>query len=500
MQYGTGIGRAMARRGTTTSGLLPLGLIEAPPSRATSAPGADAAGQPAGDPRADATAVTDPAEVRGHRARMPLQVEPHGLVSHARRFAPDDPGQFAFELRYPTEHGTASWRVTADNDSVVIVGGADDTLGTVKRLPGPLTHDLMVVVGEDANARTRGRRWNVDSDAERTFEWSMTELLGRVRQIPGGQTRQSLRETLIRLARLRVVASGGAGRAGRRRTKTTVVTGLFDRLEITEEPGETRVRLTISRALAQQLAEDFRLLETTRYWQLESGPARRLYRLLDWACYTHPVRGTDALRVPVHFLRDRLPIDEQKTHQIVRKLDALHADLVAAGFLAALPTYAETTAADLRRFPTYPGKRARLSSALYRFAPDAIPSGKPAAGVTGDAPPLRGEHRALLTSLGVPLLGDVAVPDGRSDLHARVLEAQQLCGDRGNVGLYTALCKALPEEAYRRVVATVRADRPEVPRAAFVRMAKDELRRHGLEVPAAATDRRLLAALLQNPT
>ena len=68
--------------------------------------------------------------------------------------------------------------------------------------------------------------------------------------------------------------------------------------------------------------------------------------------------------------------------------------------------------------------------------------------------------------------------------------------DRENTGLYTALCKALPEEAFRRVVATVRADRPANKRAAFVRLAKDELARNNLPVPAAAKDNRALAKLL----
>lgn len=440
----------------------------------------------------------------GARARMPIQVEPHGLVSQARRFSADDPAQFAFELTYPTDGGTATWRVTADNDAVVILssGGEGGAAGTeevtgagLQRLPGPLAHDLLVVIGEDANERTRGRRWDVERDSERTFEWSLTELLGRVRQIPGGQTRQTLRDTLVRLARLRIVASGGAGRIGRRRAKTTVVTGLFDRLEITEEPGETRVRLTVSRDLAQQFAEDFRLLETARYWEIDSGPARRLYRLLDWAAYSHDTRGTGQLRVPVHFLRDRVPINETKTHQIVRKLDAMHAELVAAGFLIAPPAYVETLAEDLRRFPTYPGKRAKLVSAVYQIAPDALASGGPASKVSGESSAaLDASKRALLASLGVSL----QAPTTRSELHDRVLAVQQLCGDRGNVGLYTALCKALPAEAYDRVVATVRADRPQVPRAAFVRLARDELRRHGLEIPAAANDRRLLVALLSD--
>ena len=474
-----------------------------------------------------------PTDGRPSRARLPVAVEAHGIGRQARRYAPDDPGQFAFELKYPRDGGTALWRVTADNDTVVIVptdvpGGESDAgretaLQHAHKLPGPMAQDLLIVVGEDANARTRGRRWNLRDNAERTFEWSMTELLARIGKSDGGKYYKSLRETLLRLARLRIEASGGAGREGKRWTKRTIVTGLIDRLEIVEEPGETRVKLTISEDLAQQFAEDFRLLETTRYWLVDSGPARRLYRLLDWACYAHDHRGTGQVRVPVHFLRDRIPIDEQKTAQIVRKLDVMHEELVRVGFLAAMPTYGDTLADDLRRFPTYPGKRAKLVSAVYQIVSEpalgagsgtggrevmrevtgdgrsagavtAVTNGSAVSGATGSG--MAADKAALLAQLGI----GPSKASGRSELHERVLAVQQLCGDRGNVGLYTALCKALPEEAYDRIVATVRADRPEVPRAAFVRMAKDELRRYGIEVPSAARDMRLMADMLRNPS
>lgn len=460
---------------------------QTPPGRSTSHPS---------EGREPATPGNDG---RGHRARMPLQVEPHGLVSQARRFGPDDPGQFAFELTYPLNGQAAGWRVTADNDAVVLLGVTED--GNLQRypLPGPLTHDLFVVIGEDANARTRGRNWNYHDDRARTFEWSLRELMGRVRQSGGGETRRILVETLTRLARLRITASGGAGRSGGRRTRTTITTGLFDRLEVTEEPGDTRVALTLSRDLAQQISEDFRLLETDRYWTIDGNSARRLYRLLDWASYSHDTKGTGTLRVPVHFLRDRIPIDRQKTAQIVQRLDTIHEELVRVGFLLAMPTYEESLAEDVRRFPTYPGKRAKLVTAVYRIAPAPVQVGKGDAAGQGrgeSAGSMDPEKRALLASLGIT----PTAPSGRSELHDRVLEVQQLCGDRGNVGLYTALCKVLPEDAYVLILSTIRADRPEVPRAAFVRLAKEQLARYNLPIPGEARNPRLLSELLTNPS
>lgn len=455
---------------------------------------------------------------------MAVAVEAHGIGPHARRHDPDDPAQFAHEVRYPRDGEEARWRVTADNETAVVLDGvgglasrgltADDialssALDHVHKLPGPLAHDLLVVVGEDANARTRKRLWNVRDTEERTFEWSMSDLLSRIGKTDGGKYYLALRETLVRMARLRIEASGGAGRDGKRWTKRTVIFGLIDRLEILEEPGETRVRLTISEDLAQKLAEDFRVLPTDTYWGIQNGPTRRLYQVIDLARYAHDHRGVGQLRIPVHYLRDRVPIDQQKTAHIVRKLDVMHEELVRVGYLATVPTYADTLGDELRRFPTYPGKRAKLLSAVYEIAPEAsgtaavTTSAMPGSPVAAQSPPRLGsglpavsvmapEKAALLASLGV-------VPPEHSDLHERVLEVQRLCRDPGNVGLYTALCKALPEEAYRRVVATVRADRPEVPRAAFVRTAKDELRRYGVDVPSAAADPRTLASLLDNP-
>lgn len=453
----------------------------------------------------NATSASVPAWATGGRAgeraqvaRMPLQIEPHGLVSQARRFDPNNEAQFAFALSYPVNGEVASWRVTADNDEVVIVSPSEDGRLTRYPLPGPLTHDLFVILGEDANARTRGRVWNVDSDQARTFEWTLHELMRRLGQTDGGVNRRALVETLTRLARLRITASGGAARVGKKRSRTTIVTGLFDRLVIDEQLGATRIVLTLSRDLAHQIAGDFRLLESRLYWQIENGPARRLYRLLDWACYTHQdTRGSGQLRVPVHFLRDRVPIDQPKTAQIVRRLDGMHEELVRVGFLAGMPTYDETTGDDLRRFPTYPGTRARLVSAVYQLArvpaldaggevgaagrdarsADAGWAGRAGQGSAGRA--MSDEQRALLLSFGVTEPGE----SGRSDLHDRLLEVQSLCADRGNVGLYTAYCKALPEDAYRLVVSTVRADQPRNRRAAFVRLAKDQLRLRQLPVP-----------------
>ena len=148
-----------------------------------------------------------------------------------------------------------------------------------------------------------------------------------------------------------------------------VVTGLFDRLEIVDgedAPGGARIHFTLSVDYARQLAESYRLLETGTYWLIDGDPARRLYRILDMACYAHNHRGEQTLRIPVAYLRDRIPIDASKTAHITRALDRYHEELVRVGFLAEMPLYEPAGVDDFRRFPSYPGHRAKLTSAVYR--------------------------------------------------------------------------------------------------------------------------------------
>jgi hypothetical protein len=75
-------------------------------------------------------------------------------------------------------------------------------------------------------------------------------------------------------------------------------------------------------------------------------------------------------------------------------------------------------------------------------------------------------------------------------------EVEALTRDRTNTGLYVSLCRVLPDEAFHRIVSTIKADQPANPRAVFVRMAKEELKKRGLEIPAEAKDGKILKELL----
>jgi hypothetical protein len=363
--------------GDLLPGALELGL-------AVAATGAarvdDPGGEPAGEGEGDAAAP------RRH-ARMSLSVEPHPLTRQHYRVNQDSAAQRELTLTYSLDGQHAEVRVTADRQEVVASGPLSDLL------PSPQANDLLVVLGEEVNGRVRGRRWNFDSAVERTFSYGIPELLGRMGRPRGGKSYEALLETARRLARLRVGAKGGAWREGGKRVQREVVTGLFDRLEIVDgedAPGGARIHFTLSVDYARQLAESYRLLETGTYWLIDGDPARRLYRILDMACYAHNHRGEQTIRIPVAYLRDRIPIDASKTAHITRALDRYHEELVRVGFLAEMPTYEPAAAEDFRRFPSYPGHRAKLTSAVYRVGRDA---GAPAAD-RKLAPPARGARAA----------------------------------------------------------------------------------------------------------
>lgn len=339
-----------------------------------------------GQPDEGAAAADGDTKPRRH-ARMSLSVEPHPLTRQHYRVNQDSAAQRELTLTYSLDGQHAEVRVTADRHEVTTSGPLSDLL------PSPQANDLLVVLGEEVNGRVRGRQWNVDSAVERTFSYGIPELLGRMGRPRGGKSYEALLETARRLARLRIGAKGGAWREGGKRVQREVVTGLFDRLEIVDgedAPGGARIHFTLSVDYARQLAESYRLLETGTYWLIDGDPARRLYRILDMACYAHNHRGEQTIRIPVAYLRDRIPIEASKTAHITRALDRYHEELVRVGFLAELPAYEPAAADDFRRFPSYPGHRAKLTSAVYRVvrhapAPERRPA--PLAGERGPAAP-----------------------------------------------------------------------------------------------------------------
>ncbi|GJG89841.1 hypothetical protein tb265_50220 [Gemmatimonadetes bacterium T265] len=521
---------------------------------------ADAAVDPAVDPVPEPASTTAAVVARTldqmARARMVIALEDHPVTRQARRPAGSE-GHHDAELGTSytlLEHRTpARFVVTADHPGRVVGGRGDDNTADVAaaRLPSPLANDILVALGEVVNQRTRGQRWDVDSDDARTVSWGVAELLEHVGRGRGVKSYAAMIETARRLAKVRITASGGAWRRGgkRGRVHSEVIFGLIDRLEIVgraDAPGGARLKFTISKEFARRLAEDFRLMETAGYWRLEGDMARRLYRLLDSARHLVAAKGPPpraagarppVVRVPVAYLRDRLPVEETKTVQVVRKLARYHEELVAVGFLAAEPTYEPCTADDLRHFPTHPGRGAKLISACYQFAPTlareeevarveatpgsaaAPPGPRPGAFVAGGqiaglgnrggavqgslfaptAAPLPSASPGLgATSGGSPGARPRPAPPS-PDLADRLADLSRVLPDSvRHVGVCKLAAEALADDdAWRRCVALARQEAGDLPPIAkLVVEVRAELLRRGLPVPPRLYDRDTQRALL----
>ena len=404
-------------------------------------------------------------------ARMVLSLEDHAVTTQSRH----ERGRSQLELAYILDGNKATWHVSPEHDALVTGGDG------ASFLPSPLANDVLVVLGEEINSRARGRHWDADSAAARTVSFSVRELWARMGQpAPAATSYAVLLETARRLAKLRIVARGGAWRGRQGRVRTEVIFGLVDRLEIissADAPSGARLSFTLSEAFARGLSDDFRLLETNLYWRLPGDVPRRLYRLLDSAAHYAARRRTGrseleaTLRVPVHFLRDRLPLQESKTAHILRLLDRAHGALLAAGYLRAMPTYEPTTPDDLRTFPTWPGRTAKLVSAVYQIASpqgDSLRTTLPPRVEPALSP--NGRRRTTLT-----------LADRMDELLVRIPEAS------AHIGLCTAALKAIPDdEAFFVVLATAMQEHGDLPRVSkFVVATRELLMLRGLAVPDA---------------
>ena len=441
------------------------------------------------------------------KARMVIALEDHPVTRQNRR-ANADPtsgGPAELGLSYTLENRTeARFIVTADHPGRVV--GVPDTAAA--RLPSPLANDILVALGEVVNQRTRGQRWDVDSDDARTVSWGVAELLEHMGRGRGVKSYAAMLETARRLAKVRITATGGAWRRGgkRGRLHSEVIFGLIDRLEIVgraDAPAGARLKFTISKEFARRLAEDFRLMETTGYWALQGDMARRLYRLLDSARHMVAAKRptlaerASVLRVPVAYLRDRLPIDESKTAQVVRKLDGYHKELLDTGFLQAEPTYEPCTPDDLRHFPTHPGRGAKLISACYQFAPALAPEAQVAqVPPPATAAPVQG---SLFASSTARPPASKRIAPIEPDLADRMAElALVLPGSMRHIGLCKLAAEALADDdAWRRCVALARQEADGIsPVAKLIVEVRAELSRRGLPVPPRLYDRETQRTLL----
>ena len=136
------------------------------------------------------------------RARMVIALEDHPVTRQNRRASSDPGGRGAAELglSYTLENRTeARFIVTADHPGRVV--GVPDTAAA--QLPSPLANDILVALGEVVNQRTRGQRWDVDSDDARTVSWGVAELLEHMGRGRGVKSYAAMIETARRLAKVR---------------------------------------------------------------------------------------------------------------------------------------------------------------------------------------------------------------------------------------------------------------------------------------------------------
>lgn len=415
---------------------------------------------------------------------MAIQAERLPLTHLGSQRGKGSPTQDQLFVEYWVGPYHCTWQVVADRADVNIALPSE----FIDLLPSPLARDILVAVGESVN-RLELTSWEIDSANSRTFVYSFSDLLETMGMERSASNYEALKEAALGLGRLRITAQHAWKEKGKWQHKS--VFGLFDSVEVfgpDHSPLGWSVKLQLSVEYARALARDSRLLETDTWRALQSDAARALYRLLEAERHQRDRRGEKTLAVPLQFLRDRLPIAAGKAVHAKRVLDRAIDDLVAVGYLApiaATDRYRGARAEELERFPARWGPRTKKESVKFTILRADTPTKRPK---------LSDEEKRQLLEKAT---AGTRHPGDASDLANAVADVQRTVGDPGNVGLYTGLCKVLPDESLHRILATIRADRPVSPRATFVSQAKAELDRLNIPLPFQRGElQRTLARLL----
>lgn len=294
------------------------------------------------------------------------------------------------------------------------------------RLPGPMEADLYVALGQLYNTQVP-KEARKDRRVVRTTIGELAAIMGRER---GGTTWKAIRASLERLQDVAIRAvrtrAGGAVRAEEERYH------LLERIRYTHlrggEAEATGVEVTLSEGLAESIVKgEYRLLNATAYFALETPTAKRLYRYLDYRRW----RGTErqpVFSISLAQLAAELPIDRTSPSHIKRTLDPAHEQLVARGFLAA---------ADYEDRPIAGKKRPQVW-VRYTFAESSR------------VPPSQDGAADPVVVLPVDPRED---PDYLRDMVAEILGTLR---DEHSVAFYVKVAKALPEEVLRNVLGGVR--------------------------------------------
>jgi hypothetical protein len=436
-------------------------------------------------------------------ARMLAPLEEHPVTRIDRRVN-DAERQIELKLSYAIDGQQVEFSVRPGEHPADVVGGRD---GDSALLPGPIAGDLLVLIGEHVNRLLKPTRrsvngagerpWDFDSHAARTISFRVADVLRTLRRSDSRENYRAVGAAAERLAKLRIEADGRAWRTGKGKERQRIIMGLIDKLVLTEPEGEwgtARLEMTLSYDFARSLAESQRLLDSTVYWKLETAPARRLYRLLDLEFYRrgfhrrrHDGHESPSLRIPVHYLRDRIPIDRTKTAQIIRALTPWHEELVQVGFLLETPVFDDTSVDDLLNYPTTAARSTKLRSAVYRMR-NSAESWQQSTALKAPAPTVP----APLPPPSAPTAMELA--DKMAHLMA------QLPGADRHIGLCKVAAESIPDDdTFFRLVATARQEHGGLPPvAAFAHRTITMLRERGISIPSKLLDRDTQVALLRD--
>lgn len=224
------------------------------------------------------------------------------------------------------------------------------------RLPGPFDMDLYVALGQLHNAQIP-RELRAERRTVQTTFRELADLMGRE---VGGNTYAAIRGGLDRLADTLIVAvqTWREGDTVAEERRFHLLESITYRHRRDREESGAIIIVRFAQEVAQSIAEDnIRLLDTAKYFALETPTAKRLYRYLDVRRW----RGSEQqneISVPLKSLAEELPIDRAAPSHIKRTLDPAHEHLIADGYLASAE-YEDVLV---------PGKKRPVVWVRYRFA------------------------------------------------------------------------------------------------------------------------------------
>jgi plasmid replication initiation protein len=235
------------------------------------------------------------------------------------------------------------FRLSDSGDEVAITYAAEGG-GRWRVLPAP-GERLPGTFDQDVYVELMRRYHEADAPADGTLTFTLHDFLRTMGRRVDGRTYEQLRSALNRLLRTALESTDAwfdAASAARWTGQFTVLSAVsIDRRRFTDrdqlalfksltnnEPGDAHV--TLAPQIRSNIATGFTIaLGATRYAQLASPVARRLYRVLQVARVEEGMEW----HVPLERLAERLPLTQRYPSHLQRVLQPAHEMLLAAGVL-----------------------------------------------------------------------------------------------------------------------------------------------------------------------